>query len=164
MHRQHARSLLPKKFLRKKGPRPVSLVPGIEREHIVRAGCCSPEYPQDIVGYVSRAGLIRVHRENCPRVAEERRRCLPAYWYYDSTDRIRLTGTRELATSILKAVSVHLAGYDAGAAQITQQEKGRHIEIEIRLSLVRMDRLTDLLHALQRVPGVEEVEHLVGTT
>lgn len=163
MHKkQQVRSLLPVKFLRKRGPRPVSLVPGIEREHISRAGCCSPTYPQAIVGYVSRSGAIRVHRKNCERISGEPQRCLPAYWYYDSTDRIRLKGDQTMATSILKAVSSCLAAFDARAARISQQLEAEEVEIEIVLSLVRMDRWADLLRALHRVPGVTEVDHLVG--
>lgn len=159
---QQARAFLPVKFLRKRGPRPVSLVPGIEREHISRAGCCSPTYPQEIVGYVSRAGLIRVHRKDCDRIAADFQRCLPAYWYYDSTDRIRLKGDSAMATSMLKAISSYLSAFDARAAKITQNSIGDTVEIEVALSLVRMDRWADLLRALHRVPGVLDVEHIVG--
>jgi len=67
-----------------------------------------------------------------------------------------------MATSILKAVSSCLAAFDARAARISQQLGPEEVEIEIVLSLVRMDRWADLLQALHRVPGVIEVDHLVG--
>ncbi|MDQ5944130.1 MAG: diphosphokinase / guanosine-3,5-bis(diphosphate) 3-diphosphatase [Patescibacteria group bacterium] len=141
--------------------RPVPLIPGIERQHVSRAGCCAPRYPEHIVGFVSRMGVFRIHLENCPEIATQRERCVPAYWYYDSSDRIRVQGDMQMTAGILRAISQHLHAYDAHANSLKETLQDDTVQFDVLLSLVRMDKLTSLVRALRRVPGVTSVEHTV---
>lgn len=159
--RARTRSTLLGNLLRKQTKaRPVALIPGIDREHVSRAGCCSPIYPEKIVGYIPRQGGCRIHRETCRQIETQPERRVPAYWYFDSSDRIRLQGSAQQTAVILRGVSHHLHGFDARAGQILESnpEPGT-VQFDILLSLVRMDRLQSLLRALGRVPGVTKVEH-----
>ncbi len=140
--------------------RPVALIPGIDREHVSRAGCCSPVYPEKVVGYIPRQGGCRIHREECHQIETQPERRVPAYWYFDSSDRIRLLGSTAQTATILKGVSHHLHGFDARAQQILESNPDETtVQFDILLSLVRMDRLQSLLRALARVPGVTKVDH-----
>ncbi len=141
--------------------RPVPLIPGIERQHVSRAGCCAPRYPERIVGFVSRLGVFRIHLESCSEIADQRERCVPAYWYYDSSDRIRIQGSREMTAAMLRAISQHLHAFDARANSIKESNAGDLVQFDIALALVRMDKLTSLVRALRRIPGVTSVEHSV---
>ncbi len=152
---------LPNFMKRRRGARPVALIPGIDREHISRAGCCSPQYPQGIVGFVSRLGVFRIHRSDCSEIDSQRERCVPAYWYFDSSDKLRIHGDASRTSAILKGVSSHLHGFDARAQRIREQVKGNEVQLDIDLSLVRMDRLEALISALRRLPGISSVEHMV---
>nr|MBP9827340.1 bifunctional (p)ppGpp synthetase/guanosine-3',5'-bis(diphosphate) 3'-pyrophosphohydrolase [Candidatus Saccharibacteria bacterium] len=143
--------------------RPAALIPGIDREHISRAGCCSPRYPQAIVGFVSRSGHFRIHQSDCSQLASDRERCVPAYWYFDSSERLRIHGSREYTATILKSLSAYLHGFDAKAHHIDEMSKGDEVQFDVHLSLVRSDKLLPLITALRRLPGVESVEHLVGS-
>lgn len=141
--------------------RPVPLIPGIERENVSRAGCCAPRYPEKIVGFVSRLGVFRIHLEKCQEISGQRERCVPAYWYYDSSDRIRVQGDGQMTASILRAISQHLYAFDAHANSLKESIHNDMVQFDIVLALVRMDKLDSLVRALRRVPGVMSVEHSV---
>ncbi len=146
---------------RRRTARPVALIPGIEREHVSRAGCCSPQYPERIVGFVSRLGAIRIHSENCDQIDDQKERCVPAYWYYDSSDKVKLTAEASALAQTLRTLSHHLHSFDAKARSISQTVHGEQVVLEADLALVRMDKLPALLAALRRIPGVLGVEHIV---
>ena len=141
--------------------RPVALIPGIDRDQVTRAGCCTPRYPDQIVGYIPRNGGCRVHKFGCRQIDSQIDRQVPAYWYFESSDRIKVFGQVEQAATILKAITHHLHGFDARANRIVETEIDAMIQFDIWLSLVRMDRLNSLIRALHRIPGVERVEHIV---
>jgi GTP pyrophosphokinase len=159
--------MLPEFMKRRRRARPVALIPGIEREHISRAGCCSPQYPEEIVGFVSRLGVFRIHTKACSQLDDQRERCVPAYWYFDSSDKLRIYGQAAQTAAILKGISHHLHGFDGRARSVKETVKGDEVQFDIDLSLVRMDRLPALVAALRRLPGINQVEHMVqaaGTT
>jgi GTP pyrophosphokinase len=146
---------------RRQTARPVALIPGIERQHVSRAGCCVPRYPERIVGFVSRLGVFRIHLDDCPQIAEQKDRCVPAFWYYDSSDRLRIQGDVKHTATILKAISQHLHAFDAKARAFKESINGQTVQFDIELALVRMDKLMSLVRALRRLPGVTSVEHSI---
>lgn len=146
---------------RRHAARPVALIPGIEREHITRAGCCSPQYPERIIGFVSRLGTIRIHAEGCGQIADQPERCVPAFWYYDSSDHIKVTAEIQKLALVLRTLSHHLHAFDARARRISQQLSDHEVVFDVDLALVRMDKLPSLLKALRSMPGVRDVEHVV---
>ncbi len=143
--------------------RPVPLIPGIERQHISRAGCCAPRYPEEVVGFVSRLGVFRIHLKTCSEIARQLDRCVPAYWYYESSDHIRIFGLPEMTAGILRAISQHLHAFDAHASSIKETTQQQLVQFDVSLALVRMDKLSALLKALKRIPGVTAVEHSVSS-
>lgn len=146
---------------RNRRARPVPLIPGIDRQYISRAGCCTPRYPEDVIGFVSRLGVFRIHLKTCPEISTQQERCVAAYWYYDSSDRIRVRGRVDMAATILRAISQHLHAFDAHASTIKETTQKESIQFDVLLALVRMDKLPSLLKALKRVPGVTNVEHSI---
>ena len=144
--------------------RPVALIPGIDREQVTRAGCCSPHYPDQIIGYIPRQGGCRVHRADCRQIEDQPDRHVPAYWYFESSDRLKMRGDITQTATILKALSHHLHVFDARAQQISESTlEDNQVQFDIQLSVVRMDRLPSLLRALERIPGVTNVEHILRT-
>lgn len=148
---------------RARSARPVPLIPGIERQHISRAGCCAPRYPEEVVGFVSRLGVFRIHLKTCSEISRQLDRCVPAYWYYESSDRMRIVGLPEMTAGILRAISQHLHAFDAHASSIKETTQQQLVQFDVSLALVRMDKLSALLKALKRIPGVTAVEHSVSS-
>jgi guanosine-3',5'-bis(diphosphate) 3'-pyrophosphohydrolase len=59
------------------------VVPNLRGVKISIAKCCSPKYPDHIVGYVTRGRGIKIHRADCPNIkaiAERGGKIVPAEW------------------------------------------------------------------------------------
>jgi (p)ppGpp synthase/HD superfamily hydrolase len=86
---------------------------------------------------------------------------VPAYWYYDSSDKLKIQGDVEQTAAILKAISQHLHAFDARARSFKESVHAQIVQFDIELALVRMDKLASLIRALRRLPGVTNVEHSI---
>ena len=61
----------------------IPVVPHLHGVKISIAKCCMPEYPDRIVGYITRGRGIKIHRADCPNVkaiAERGGKIVPAEW------------------------------------------------------------------------------------
>lgn len=59
------------------------IVPGVDSIAVSLANCCSPIPGDDIVGFISTGHGVKVHRKDCPNVANEQKRLLPVQWEDD---------------------------------------------------------------------------------
>ncbi len=56
------------------------IVPGVDSIAVSLANCCSPIPGDEIVGFISTGHGVKVHRKECPNVANEQKRLLPVQW------------------------------------------------------------------------------------
>ena len=131
------------------------------------AGCCHPIYGDDVTGFVSINGGIRIHRSNCPNILRMKER------YPYRTVRARWSGKSGSQYSItLNVVGQDDIGIISNISSIINKEPDtmlRSISIDSngglfqgRLTVLVSDlsSLDRLIKKLKQIKGVREVERI----
>lgn len=127
--------------------------------------CCNPIYGDDVFGFVSSEGVIKIHRSDCPNAANIRQR----YPY-------RIIATRWSGRSGDQfAATLHVVGYDdigivTNISSIINKENGttlRSISIDsndgmfsghLTVGVTDIDVLKNLIKKIKTVKGVKDVQ------
>lgn len=128
------------------------------------ARCCNPVYGDDVFGFISAEGVIKIHRTDCPNAANIRQR----YPYRMITTRWSGKAGGQMAVT-LRVVGTDDIGIVTNITSIIYKEKGaslRAIAIDsndglfqghLTVGITDNDTLTSLLRKIATVKGVRTV-------
>lgn len=93
------------------------------------AGCCSPIPGDEIVGYISKGNGVKVHRRDCPNVANEKSRLIDVEWddrreprKYEATIQIYSHDRNFLLTDLMTVISQCKASLQNINSSVNQEE------------------------------------------
>lgn len=153
----------PSRKVRKAGATSGLTVQGVGNLLVQIARCCQPLPGEPIVGYLTRARGVSVHRPDCAAFlrlsAKQPQRVLPVEWGgvgggYEVDVQLLALDRKWL----LKDLTNLIAQENAHVADIhSQAERGSgRIRLRLRLRVADFGRLSTLLGKLSGLPGVEE--------
>jgi len=128
------------------------------------AQCCNPSPPDNIAGFISRLGVISVHKKGCPSLThlsenpEQAERLIPLKWVGHSTGRqasieIRGIDRAQIFLDIVKQLAQ--SGANIIEANATTSQVG-HINDRFVIEVDSDEHLTNILKEMKTVEGVEE--------
>ncbi len=153
----------PSRKVRKAGATSGLTVQGVGNLLVQIARCCQPLPGEPIVGYLTRARGVSVHRPDCAAFlrlsAKQAQRVLPVEWGgvgggYEVDVQLLALDRKWLLkdlTNLIAQENAHVAGIHSQA----ERGSGR-IRLRLRLRVVDFGQLSTLLAKLSGLPGVEE--------
>ena len=126
----------------------------------VLAKCCKPVPPDPILGFVSKARGVTVHRADCVNMikldAIQRERQMPASWGY-TADAPFSTEIEVLATDrqgLLRDVSEAIAREKVNVTAVNTISKNNQASMRFTVEITKLEHLIRILKMVQEVPGV----------
>jgi GTP diphosphokinase / guanosine-3',5'-bis(diphosphate) 3'-diphosphatase len=127
------------------------------------AKCCDPTPPDNIAGFISRLGVISVHKKGCPSLADlsenpkQAERLIPLKWVGHNSGRhasieIRGLDRPQIYLDIVKQLAQ--SGANIVEASATTSEVG-HIRDRFVIEVDSDDHLRDILREMTAVDGIE---------
>lgn len=140
------------------------IVPGVDNLPIDLANCCKPIPGDDIVGYISKTGVIKVHRSVCPNVntgvGEER--SIKVIWvdetigFYETYIKIQCSDRSSLISDVLKVFGAVNSNITEMNSKTTFSMHTMNLTILIK-SKEDFNRLVENIKKVKGVLGVERV-------
>ncbi len=141
------------------------MVPGVDNLPIELSKCCAPIPGDDITGYVSKTGVIKIHRSCCPNVINNPN-------YERQINVIWLDNTTGLYETHLQVFGMDRQGFLSDVLQIfgplnsnitEMNSKTSMAMIVIKLTILVKDRahFNKIIDNLKKVKGVQSVERVI---
>ena len=141
------------------------VVKGVSSMKIAISPCCSPVYGDKIVGFVSKGQGIKVHRADCPNVANERR-LIDVEWdqnkhdvRYEASIKIFSKDRSYLLTDLVTVV----AQYKANLTFVNSQANAEDLSATTSMSFMvdDLEHLQNIMANLRKVDSVISVERAI---
>ena len=141
-------------------------VEGIDSMVISLANCCSPVPGDNIIGYITKAAGVKVHREDCPNIIHETQRLISVSWEdgieprnYEVKLVVRSSDRNFLLSDIVTVVSQ----CKAGLLHVESGVDDDLISATTKMTVLVSDgaQLRVLIANLKKVNSVHEVERLI---
>jgi GTP pyrophosphokinase len=136
------------------------LVLGLNNIATVLAKCCKPVPPDPIIGFVSKARGVTVHRADCVNMikldAIQRERQMAASWG-NTADAPFSTEIEVLATDrqgLLRDVSEAIAREKVNVTAVNTISKNNQASMRFTVEITKLEHLIRILKMVQEVPGV----------
>lgn len=141
-------------------------VAGIDSMMISLSQCCNPVYGDDIVGYVTKSSGVKVHRKDCPNIANETERMIEVSWEEGHS-----TGEYEVVIKVLSMDrSFLLTDMVTVASQLKIKLNGVNSEIsddkihvvtQLRVVVKDSEHLRTFIANLRKVDSVLRVDRII---
>ncbi|MBQ1482514.1 MAG: bifunctional (p)ppGpp synthetase/guanosine-3',5'-bis(diphosphate) 3'-pyrophosphohydrolase [Erysipelotrichaceae bacterium] len=141
------------------------MVKGVSSMKINISPCCSPVYGDKIVGFVSKGQGIKVHRADCPNIANERR-LIDVEWdpqkpdiKYEASIKIFSKDRSYLLTDLVTVV----AQYKANLTAVNSQANAEDLSATTSMSFMvnDLEHLENIMANLRKVESVISVERAI---
>lgn len=142
-------------------------VPGIDSMMISLAGCCQPVLGDKVVGFITKGQGVKVHRNECINVINEKQRLIDVIWDSDqenlkfsTTLYIEATNRNNLLSDIVTVMSVFKANMTFINAQ--ESEDLINVIIKVTLNVTDLDHLKNIMSNIRKVESVFQVERVMN--
>lgn len=139
------------------------LIPGIESMKMSLAGCCQPVYGDPIIGYITKGAGVKVHRADCPNIANLKERKIDVQWAAKDPERtyisdllIQAYDRSFLLTDIVTAVSSCKTPMNSINAVVNRETLISTVKLQIQVH--DLDQLNLVIANLRKVESVISVE------
>ena len=141
------------------------IVSGVDSVKIALAPCCSPVYGDEVIGFVSKGAGIKVHRKDCPNMANERR-LIDVEWdeerpdiKYESTIKIYSKDRSYLLTDLVTMIAQYKASITAVNVSTNAEELTASATLTI--TVTDLEHLETIMANLRKVNSVISVERAI---
>ncbi|HET9580294.1 MAG TPA: bifunctional (p)ppGpp synthetase/guanosine-3',5'-bis(diphosphate) 3'-pyrophosphohydrolase [Usitatibacter sp.] len=143
------------------------LVLGINNIATLIAKCCKPVPPDPIVGFVTRARGVTVHRLDCPNITslapDQRERLMAADWGKTSEEAPFSADLEVVAVDrqgLLRDISEAIARERINVTAVNTISRGVHAFMRFTLQVTSADAISRVLRQVKDVPGVDTARRL----
>ena len=143
------------------------LVLGVNNIATLIARCCKPVPPDPIVGFVTRARGVTVHRQDCPNVTgltpDQRERLMPADWGKAGEEAPFSADLEVVALDrqgLLRDVSEAISRERINVTAVNTLSRGAHAFMRFTLQVGSADGIARVLRQVREVPGVDTARRL----
>ncbi|NTW54903.1 MAG: bifunctional (p)ppGpp synthetase/guanosine-3',5'-bis(diphosphate) 3'-pyrophosphohydrolase [Chlorobaculum sp.] len=142
------------------------IISGLNNIAYAYAKCCNPVPGDDIIGFVTTEGSVKIHRKNCVNVTNENlvksERIVSVAWNR-KVDTEFLAGIRiigEDKIGMTNQITGVISRFDTNIRTIALNAKDGIFTCNLTIFVRNTDKLTTLMDKLRRVQGVFTVERL----
>jgi GTP pyrophosphokinase len=143
------------------------LVLGVNNIATLIARCCKPVPPDPIVGFVTRARGVTVHRQDCINITSlaeaQRDRLMPADWGQTANEAPFSADLEVVAIDrqgLLRDISEAISRERINVTGVNTISKGAHAYMRFTLQVSSADGISRVLRQLKDVPGVDSARRL----
>ncbi len=141
------------------------IVPGVDNLPLEISNCCKPIPGDEILGYISKTGVIKVHRDSCPNIVNNQNveRSINVMWsddtfgFYETYLQIQCVDRTALIADILKI-------FGALNSNVTEMSSRTEISLHIiKLTILVNDKehFNKVVSNVKKVKGVMSVERII---
>ena len=143
------------------------LVLGVNNIATLIAKCCKPLPPDPIVGFITRARGVMVHRQDCPNVTglaeAQRDRLMPADWG-KTGDEAPFSADLEVVAldrqGLLRDITEAIARERINVTAVNTLSRGSHAFMRFTLQVASAEAIHRVLRQVREVPGVDTARRL----
>jgi len=132
------------------------------------AKCCQPVPGDDVIGFVSADGVVKIHRKNCINVSNENllksEKVVSVAWNRkvetDFLAGIKIVG--EDRVGMMNQITTVISKFDTNIRTISLNARDDMFVGTMMIYVPNADKLTALMDKLKKVPGIFTVERLIN--
>ena len=143
------------------------LVLGVNNIATLIAKCCKPVPPDPIVGFVTRARGVTVHRQDCPNITslgpDQRDRLMAADWGNTGTEAPFSADLEVVAVDrqgLLRDISEAISRERINVTAVNTLSRGAHAFMRFTLQVGSGDAIVRVIRQVKDVPGVDTARRL----
>ncbi len=129
------------------------------------AGCCAPEFPDEIIGFITRGRGVTIHTQRCPNalhlMATEPERVIEVSWsgVSEATRTLPVTLTAYDRTGLLRDITLLLSreGVNIDSVQTRTIREEHQVQMMLGLELEESQESDPLLEQLRAIRNVISV-------